>query len=327
MRSFRKRHIIILSLLLLGAAALLASIRAPRPRGESPAAVRAQTVRLIPAGGTDDEAAQPTAARRTRRPYCYTILLSGLDQSGGGSDTNLLMRFDVPDQRVDLVSLPRDTLLHHEWYSNKLNYAYASGGVELLRSEIENLLGIPVDYYVTVDLKGFVALIDHLGGVDFDVPADMDYDDPAQDLHIHFAKGPCHLSGQQAMEVVRWRKNNDGGGYPDADIGRIATQQAFLRAAAAQAARLGNVPALAQAVFTCVKTDLTAGNLVWLGGEALRVDAEDIRFHTLPGDGAGSYRRESVYVLDPERTLALVNEALNPYDLPITMEEIDILVP
>ena len=317
----------ILSLLLLGVAALLASVRAPQPQGEPPAAARTQTVRLVPATGTDGEAAQPTEARRTRKPYCYTVLLSGLDQSGGGSDTNLLMRFDVPNRSVDLVSLPRDTLLHHEWYSNKLNYAYASGGVDLLRSEIENLLGIPVDYYITVDLSGFVALIDRLGGVDFDVPADMDYDDPAQDLHIHFTKGLRHLNGQQAMEVVRWRKNNDGGGYPDAEIGRIATQQAFLRAAAAQAARVGNVPALAQAVFTYVKTDLTAGNLVWLGGEALRVDAGDIRFHTLPGDGAGSYRRESVYVLDPERTLALVNEALNPYDLPIEMEETDILVP
>ena len=323
----RNRHIIILLLTLLGAAALLASVRAPRPQGEPPAAARAQTVRLVPADGTNGEPAQPAEARRTRKPYCYTVLLSGLDQSGGGSDTNLLMRFDVPNRRIDLVSLPRDTLLHHEWYSNKLNYAYASGGVELLRSEIENLLGVPVDYYVTVDLSGFVALIDRLGGVDFDVPADMDYDDPAQDLHIHFTKGPRHLSGQQAMEVVRWRKNNDGGGYPDADIGRIATQQAFLRAAAAQAARIENVPALAQAVFTYVKTDLTAGNLVWLGGEALRVDAEDVRFHTLPGDGAGSYRRESVYVLDPERTLTLINEALNPYDLPIEMEETDILVP
>ena len=317
----------ILSLLLLGAAALLASVRAPQPQGEPPVAARTQTVRLVPAGGTDGEPAQPAEARRTRKPYCYTVLLSGLDQSGGGSDTNLLMRFDVPSRRIDLVSLPRDTLLHHEWYSNKLNYAYASGGVELLRSEIENLLGIPVDYYITLNLSGFVALIDRLGGVDFEVPADMDYDDPAQDLHIHFTKGLRHLNGQQAMEVVRWRKNNDGAGYPDADIGRIATQQAFLRAVAAQAARIGNVPALAQAVFTCVKTDLTAGNLVWLGSEALRVDAEDVCFHTLPGDGAGSYRRESVYVLDPERTLALVNEALNPYDLPIEMEETDILVP
>ena len=327
MRNFRKRHIIVTSLLLLGAAALLTFIRAPRPRADPPAAARAQTVRLVPVGGADGEPVQPAAEQRARKPYCYTVLLSGLDRSGGGSDTNLLMRFDVPNRRIDLVSLPRDTLLHHEWYSNKLNYAYASGGIEVLRSEVENLLGIPVDYYITVDLAGFVALIDRLGGVDFDIPVDMDYDDPAQDLHIHFSRGFRHLNGQQAMEVVRWRKNNDGGGYPDADIGRIATQQAFLRAAAAQAARIGNVPALAQTIFTCVKTDLTAGNLVWLGGEALRVDAEDIRFHTLPGDGAGSYRRESVYVLDPEQTLTLVNEALNPYDLPIAMEETDILVP
>ncbi len=315
-----------LSVPLFGAAALLLSVRAPAPAHEPPAAESLHTVRLVPVGEAETEAAE-CAVQRTRRPDCYTVLLSGLDASGGGSDTNLLMRLDVPERRIDLVSLPRDTLLHHEWYSNKLNYAYASGGMKLLRAEVENLLGIPVDHYITIDLKGFVALIDRLGGVDFNVPRDMDYDDPAQDLHIHFAKGPQHLSGRQAMEVVRWRKNNDGGGYPDADIGRIATQQAFLKAAAAQAARLGNVPALAQAAFTCVKTDLTAGNLVWLGGEALKIGAENIHFHTLPGDGALCYRHESVYALDAEKTLALVNEALNPYTLPVRAEELDILIP
>ncbi len=322
----RKSYIIIILSLLFGGVALRLFVRAPAVPEAPDAAQGAQIVRLVSLDAAEEETAPPEA-RRTRRPNCYTVLLSGLDASGGGSDANLLIRFDVPGKRIDLVSLPRDTLLHHEWYSNKLNYAYASGGTALLRAEVENLLGVPVDHCVTVDLKGFVALIDRLGGVDFDVPVDMDYDDPAQGLHIHFAKGRQHLSGTQAMEVVRWRKNNNGGGYPDADVGRIATQQAFLKAAAAQAMRLGNVPALAQAVFSCVRTDLTPGNLVWLGGEAAKLGADSLRFHTLPGDGAGCYRRESVYVLDPERTLALVNEALNPYDQPIAAEETDILVP
>ena len=71
------------------------------------------------------------------------------------------------------------------------------------------MLGIPVDFYVSVDLKGFIALIDQIDGVDFDVPEDMDYDDPYQDLHIHFKAGLQHLSGQQSMEVVRFRHNSD----------------------------------------------------------------------------------------------------------------------
>ena len=315
--------LLLAALLLTTAAVFRLRVRAPEPAQESPVNVEVRTVK--PAAVT--AAVQPQSAPRARLAYCYNILLSGLDDAGGGSDTNLLMRFDAGNGRIDLVSLPRDTLLHHEWYSNKLNYAYALGGTEQLAEEIENLLGVPVDYCVTVDLSGFTALVDRIGGVDFEIPADMDYDDPAQDLHIHYTKGLHHLTGKQAMEVVRWRKNNDGGGYADADIGRIRTQQAFLEAVAQKALSLKNIPALARVFSDSVKTDLTLGNLVWLAGEAADVGLEGVSFHTLPGDGAGYYRRESVYVLDPEATLALVNEALNPYDGPIRADELDVFVP
>ena len=276
--------------------------------------------------GTDE----PDALGRTRRKYCYNILVSGLDDDNGGSDTNILVRFDVPNKLIDLVSLPRDTLLHNDYRNNKLNFAYAKGGTELLMSQIENLLGIPVDFYVTVNLKGFIALVDQIDGVDFDIPINMDYDDPYQDLHIHFTKGPRHLNGQEAMEVVRFRHNNDGTGYGTEDIGRIGTQQAFLKAVAKQLLQIGNVkniPALVDIFYTYVKTDLTTGNLVWLGNEALNIGTENIHFATLPGDGSGYYNKQSVYVLDAQATCDLVNEALNPYNEALTLEDMDILVP
>ena len=273
---------------------------------------------------------EPDAPGRTRREYCYNILVSGLDDDNGGSDTNILVRFDVPNKRIDLVSLPRDTLLHNEYRNNKLNFAYAKGGTELLMEQIENLLGIPADFYVTVNLKGFIALVDQIDGVDFDIPINMDYDDPYQDLHIHFTKGSRHLSGQEAMEVVRFRHNNDGTGYGTEDIGRIGTQQAFLKAVAKQLLQIGNVkniPALVDIFYTYVKTDLTTGNLVWLGNEALNIGTENIHFATLPGDGSGYYNKQSVYVLDAQATCDLVNEALNPYNEALTLEDMDILVP
>lgn len=276
--------------------------------------------------GTDE----PDALGRTRRKYCYNILVSGLDDDNGGSDTNILVRFDVPNKLIDLVSLPRDTLLHNDYRNNKLNFAYAKGGTELLMEQIENLLGVPVDFYVTVNLKGFIALVDQIDGVDFDIPINMDYDDPYQDLHIHFTKGPRHLNGQEAMEVVRFRHNNDGTGYGTEDIGRIGTQQAFLKAVAKQLLQIGNVkniPALVDIFYTYVKTDLTTGNLVWLGNEALNIGTENIHFATLPGDGSGYYNKQSVYVLDAQATCDLVNEALNPYNEALTLEDMDILVP
>lgn len=275
----------------------------------------------------DSDAIQTISNGRERKSkYCYNILLYGVDNDAGGSDTNMLMRFDAVNKTVDVVSLPRDTLMSN---GHKLNSSYNNGGTEKLRSNIEDMLGVPVDFYVSVDLKGFIALIDQIGGVEFDVPCDMDYDDPYQDLHIHFKAGLQKLNGQQAMEVVRFRHNNDNTGYGGRqDLGRIGTQQAFLKTVAQKLMKLENVPAMAETFLKYVKTDLTLGNLMWLANQALSMGGTDaISFATLPGDGAGWYKGMSVYALDPEQVLEMTNSMLNPYATDITADDQNILVP
>lgn len=275
----------------------------------------------------DSDAIQTISNGRERKSkYCYNILLYGVDNDAGGSDTNMLMRFDAENKTVDIVSLPRDTLMSN---GHKLNSSYNNGGTEKLRSNIEDMLGVPVDFYVSVDLKGFITLIDQIDGVDFDVPEDMDYDDPYQDLHIHFKAGLQHLNGQQAMEVVRFRHNNDNTGYGgQQDLGRIGTQQAFLKTVAQKLMKLENVPAMAETFLKYVKTDLTLGNLMWLANQALSMGGMDaISFATLPGDGAGWYKGMSVYALDPEQVLEMTNSMLNPYATDITADDQNILVP
>lgn len=275
----------------------------------------------------DSDAIQTISNGRERKSkYCYNILLYGVDNDAGGSDTNMLMRFDAVNKTVDVVSLPRDTLMSN---GHKLNSSYNNGGTEKLRSNIEDMLGVPVDFYVSVDLKGFIALIDQIGGVDFDVPEDMDYDDPYQDLHIHFKAGLQKLNGQQAMEVVRFRHNNDNTGYGGRqDLGRIGTQQAFLKTVAQKLMKLENVPAMAETFLKYVKTDLTLGNLMWLANQALSMGGTDaISFATLPGDGSGWYKGMSVYALDPEQVLEMTNSMLNPYATDITADDQNILVP
>ena len=147
----------------------------------------------------------------------------------------------------------------------------------------------------------------------------------------------CTFTSPKARAIStgkrRWRSSasaNDGTGYGTEDIGRIGTQQAFLKAVAKQLLQIGNVkniPALVDIFYTYVKTDLTTGNLVWLGNEALNIGTENIHFATLPGDGSGYYNKQSVYVLDAQATCDLVNEALNPYNEALTLEDMDILVP
>nr|WP_325302185.1 LCP family protein [uncultured Dysosmobacter sp.] len=267
----------------------------------------------------EDPQAQALRSHRERKPNFYTILVSGLDNHNGGSDTNILVAVDAENNKIHGVSIPRDTKAVINGKNHKINFAYNSGGIDLLAQTLTDQLGIPVDYTVCVDLQGFVALVDAIDGVPFDVPIDMNYEDPYQDLYIHISKGYQTLSGAEALKVVRFRE-----GYASQDIGRMETQQKFLKAVAKKMLTVENLDKVDDFVKifnTYVETDLTLGNLGWLGKEAISMGADAITFSTLPGEWHSPY----IY-LDPEATLTLVNESLNPYVEDRVMEDLNIPV-
>ena len=267
----------------------------------------------------EDPEALARAAHLERKPNFYTILISGSDDGNGNSDTNILLAVDAENGSIYGVSIPRDTKAVWDGKSHKINAAFGSGGVEKLAEVIGDQLGIPVDYTVSVDLQGFVALVDAIGGVDFDVPVDMNYEDPYQDLYIHFNAGMQHLTGEEALKVVRCRSV-----YASQDIGRMETQQKFLKAVAQQTLTLSNLDKIDEFVKIFqqyVDTDLTLGNLAWLGKEAISMGAENISFSTLPGEWDSS---DNFVHLDPEATLEVVNQYLNPYVEDRTMEDLNI---
>lgn len=253
-------------------------------------------------------AAAALAAHTERKEKFYTILVSGCDDGNGNSDTNILLAVDAENGYIHGVSIARDTKAVWDGKTHKINAAFGSGGVEKLAEVIGDQLGIPVDFTVSVDLKGFVALVDAIGGVDFDVPVDMNYEDPYQDLYIHFSAGMQHLTGEEALKVVRCRSV-----YATQDIGRMETQQKFLKAVAKQTLTLSNVdkiPEFANIFNQYVETDLTLGNLAWLGTEAISMGADAVSFSTLPGE----WNDDDNFVhLDPDATLEVVNQYLNPY--------------
>ena len=107
------------------------------------------------------------AAHLERKPYFYTILVSGVDDHNGGSDTNILVAVDAENDYIYGVSIPRDTKAVINGKNHKINFAYNSGGTALLAETISQQLGIPVDFTVTVDLDGFAALVNAIGGVGF----------------------------------------------------------------------------------------------------------------------------------------------------------------
>ena len=279
-------------------------------------------------GSSDDS----TPQKRQRKDSYYTVLVSGVDDGNGGSDTNILLSIDAANGVINAVSVPRDTLIDVDWNVRKFNTAYNVGGIERLQTELERLLGIPVDFYVSIDLDGFVELVDAIGGVYFDVPVNMNYDDPVQNLHIHIDKGYQLLDGKNAVKVVRWRQNNDGSGYPNGDLGRIETQQAFLTTVAKQMLDnlgkdpVGAITSYVNIFYEYVKTDLSVGNLIWIGEQGMKAGMENIHFYTLPGEGDYVYGG-SYYILDPTATLELVNASFNPYDQDITPDQVNIPVP
>ena len=267
-----------------------------------------------------------------RKPYTYTFLLVAKDQVGSNADTMIVCMYDTVNQTVGMVSIPRDTLVE----SGKLNAVYQDG-IETLRDTISDMLGIPIDFYVGINMDGFKVLVDELGGIEFNVPVHMAYDDPTQDLHIHYEPGLQHLDGQDVLNVARCRKNSDGPGtypdniysaYPDNDIGRTRTQQQLIAAILKKA--LSNpqkINSYIEIFLEYVNTDLEFGEMLWFAEPALGFDFENgMTSATLTGDGNTYYPGwgKYCYELYPEETLETVNQLINPYTEDLTLEDMNI---
>jgi len=259
-----------------------------------------------------------------RKKLCYTFLFAASDQSSGNADVIMVLTFDTMNKKVGIVSIPRDTLIDSKY--PKINTKFHSG-VVTLQNTVSNLLGIPIDFYITVDVEGFIKLVDTIGGVNFDVPCDMSYDDPFQDLSIRFESGIQYLDGDAALKVCRWRKNNDGTGYPDSDIGQTKTQQALIKVITKKViANPQKIVSYIDIISKYIKTDLSIGNMVWFAQKALGLDIErDLSTTTLPGDGTVTYNGYTYcYQLYPDQVLEIVNKTINPYTVDITLDDMNI---
>ena len=161
---------------------------------------------------SDEEQAAQEALRShlERKGGFYTILVSGVDDGNGGSDTNILVAVDTVNGYVYGVSIPRDSKAIIDGKAHKINYAYNKGGISLLADTVSEQLGVPVDYTVCVDLKGFTALVDAIGGIDFEVPINMNYDDPSRtsastsrrECSTSTARTPCGWSASATIATV-----------------------------------------------------------------------------------------------------------------------------
>lgn len=278
---------------------------------------------------TPEPTPEPTPAPNERKDGCYTFLLLAYDQLGANTDTIIVGRMDTKNGTLDLVNIPRDSLVNVSWGVKKINTILASERNDMDRfiAHLGGVIGFTVDCYALVDINAVQKLVDCIGGVYYNVPRDMDYDDPTQDLHIHISKGYQLLFGEDAVKVLRFRMGNDGTGYVNGDLGRIATQQDFLMSIADQMLTLGNIPNIDKAIeifHTSVETDLSANNIAFFLHEFLKMDKDNIRFHTLTGEGV-NIRSGSYYALNVDDLVGTINSSLNPYYQEVTADNLDVL--
>lgn len=301
------------------------------PVGAGPSGVPNPTPSLgekIPLTTLPPSAAPEGEQKVVRREGVYTLLLAGRDRVGLNTDTIMAVQLDTKAGTINVVSIPRDTLVNVPWAIKKVNSIYGTYGLEGLVDGIEDLVGIPFDSYVVINTSVFQQLVDSMGGVWFDVPIYMNYDDPDQNLHIHLSPGYQLLNGAQAEGLVRFRQSNGGGGYGKGDLERIEVQHAFLKAAAEQLLSLGNIsnlPELIELVINNTDTNLTSGNIAFYAQEFFKMGSGAIRFYTMPCD--------NVYILDGSYVsiqmnpwLEMINSYLNPFNVEVTAYNLDLLM-
>lgn len=238
-------------------------------------------------------------------------------ESGNLTDTILVCSYDPKNQQAVMLSIPRDTFTgknkNKATAYNKINVLYHESPQKLLNA-VNDITGLNLKYYVKIDTKSLRELVDTIGGVEFDVPMDMNYDDDDQNLHIHLKAGLQKLNGQQAEGVLRFRHNNNGTTYSDEygqqDIGRMKTQRAFITTVLKNTLNFGNIlkignflDIIEKNVETNVQMSLIKDYIPY----ALEFNPDSIRAETLPGTPE-KCNEVWLYIHNKTETEALIDE-------------------
>lgn len=214
------------------------------------------------------------------------VLIMGVDirkDDVGRSDTLMIATIDPRLDQATLLSIPRDTRVKIRGRGyDKINAAFAYGGVRLTESTVENFLGIDIDHYILINTNSFVKIIDAIGGVDIDVEKRMFYEDPWDDnggLVIDLYPGEQHMDGKTAVTYVRYRDS-------EGDIGRVKRQQAFMSACMDKVTSpeiIPRIPKIAREVIDAVETDMSLRQLLELAGALKAAQKNGLETDMVPG--------------------------------------------
>lgn len=256
----------------------------------------------------------PEVELANRKEGVYSFLVVGLDNPKNSRNTDVLMlcNFDTENGGINILQIPRDSYVIDPLMptGGKLNnvfnraaadyeeknpgasdadvYHYA---MDYLCKKVSSLFCVPIDFHISFNTLMYRELLELVCPITVNVPFDMDYDDPTQDLHIHLKAGVQQLDPEQAEGFSRFRQNNDGSGLTEGDFSRVDLQKITLAAIAEKfltETTLPNAHAVVGSIINNIETDLTLDNCVWFMQKALSLYAsgtmtlDSIRMYDLP---------------------------------------------
>lgn len=250
----------------------------------------------------------------------FKILLLGVstDITARLTDTIMVASYNPKTQKASLLSIPRDTYVGKDKTnpsaSDKINSLYQKDAQKTLDA-VNSITGLDLKYYMVVDMDVMVDLVDEIGGVEFNVPIDMDYDDPTQNLHIHLKAGLQTINGQEAEYLLRFRKNSDGTSYPteygDNDYGRMRTQREFIKEAVKQTIvpkNLVKIKSLIDIIYKNIDTNIDVDTIKDYLPYAVEFNTDNLQTATLPGESVKLQDIIWVFVHNKKETDALVQQ-------------------
>jgi polyisoprenyl-teichoic acid--peptidoglycan teichoic acid transferase len=214
----------------------------------------------------------------------FSVLLLGVDNGdegrtdSGRSDSLMVMTVNPKEKTTKLLSIPRDsrTEIVGKGFDDKINHAYAFGGVPMTINTVQKFLNVPIDYYVQVNMQGFKDIVDAVGGVDVNNAFEFTSRDAT------FAKGNIHLDGELALKYARMRYED-----PNGDFGRQARHRQIITAVVKKAASLNtlvNYQDMLKAIEKNVKTNATFDEMMSIQAD-YKEAANNINEIQLYGEG------------------------------------------
>ena len=266
----------------------------------------------------------------------FRCLILGIstDQEGVDlTDTIMVASYNPNTQKATLLSIPRDTYTGKNPAKatayEKINALYSrKHRPDETLDAVNEITGLNIEYYAVIKTEALIKLVDVIGGVTFDVPIDMDYDDTSQDLHIHLKAGEQLLDGDKAEQLVRFRHNNNGTSYPeeygDNDTGRMRTQREFIMQVMKQTLKTENIFKLGEILDVAKEYVIT--NIDFNAAKdyipyAVEFNTDNLLTDTLPGTNSNKNEAGTwVFIVDKKATEEMIQELFFDRDITEDLE-------